>query len=109
MPRAWPAYSTGSLSYCQERMFLEIYQEFGRRASGIIRTTSRHPLDTALRAMRRKSGLKMIASDGRAIACFKSEYCVISGEKPYMWTHKHSSRYQTQDKNIFSFAMESIG
>lgn len=106
MPQAWPAYLTGSLSYCHERMFLEIYQEFGRRASGVMRTTSRHPLDTAIRAMRRKSGLKMIASDGRAIACLKSEYCGIRVEEPYMWTHHPSSRDLPQGKIFCSFALE---
>jgi hypothetical protein len=109
MPRAFPAYPTGSISYCQERIFLEIFQEFGRRTGGAIRTTSRHPLDTAIRAMRRKSGLKMTAPDRRVMASLKSEYCGIPVEEDFSWTYHPPSRDLPPDGIFGSFALERTG
>jgi len=109
MPRAYPAYPTGSLSYCQERIFLEIFQDFGRRTGGTIRTTLRHPLDTAIRAMRRKSGLKMTASGGGVMASLKSEYCGTPIEEDYMWTYHPPSRDLPTDGIFGSFALERTG
>ena len=109
MPRAFPAYPTGSISYRQERIFLEIFQEFGRRTNGAIRTTSRHPLDTAIRAMRRKSGLKMTASDKRVMASLKSEYCGTPVEEEFMWTYHPPSRDLPPDGIFGSFALERTG
>jgi hypothetical protein len=90
-------------------MLLEIFQEFGRRAGGTIRTTSRHPLDTAIRAMRRSSGLKMIAPDEHAMACLRSEYCGTPMEEDYMWTYHPPSRDLPPDSVFGSFVLARTG
>ena len=109
MPRVSPAYPTGSLSYCQERIFLTIFEEFGRQMGGSIRRTSRHPIDTKIRAMRRSSGLKMTTSDGRILARLKSEYCGPPVEEDYMWTYHPPSRDLPSDKIFATFVLESCG
>ena len=109
MPRAYPAYSTGSLSYCQERIFLGIFHEFQRQMGGTIKTTSCHPLDTAIRAMRRKSGLKMIAPDGRVMACLKSDYRGAAVKEEYMWTYYPASRDLPPNDIFGVFLLERTG
>lgn len=109
MPRAFPAYPTGSLSYCQERIFLEIFQKFGKWAGGTIKNTTRHPLDTAIRAMRRKSGLKMITAERRIVASLKSEYRGAPVKEDYMWTYHPASRDLPPNDIYGVFLLERTG
>jgi hypothetical protein len=74
MPRASPAYIVEPLNHCYEQIFLEVFQKLACRTGSKIKFTSRRKHVTAFRAMRRKSGLKMIDADGHVTACLKSEY-----------------------------------
>ena len=78
-------------SYCYEESFLEIFQEFAQKLGGRVKFT-RHRSKTPFRAMRRSAGLKMVDSDGREIACLKSEYRGPAVEEQYDWTYHPSSR-----------------
>jgi hypothetical protein len=80
------------LSYCYEEIFLDIFKQFARLSGGRIKFTPRHRHVTAFRAMRRKSGLKMMDADGREVARLMSEYRGPPIEEQYMWTYHPSSR-----------------
>jgi hypothetical protein len=86
MPRASPAYIVEPLSHCYEQIFLEVFQKFACRTGSKIEFTSRRKHVTAFRAMRRKSGLKMIDADGHVTACLKSEYREIFCVFVLEWT-----------------------
>jgi hypothetical protein len=59
--------------------------------------------------MRRKSGLRLIGSDGRVIARLKSEYRGAPIEESYSWTYHPSSRRLPPDDCFFVFVLEKLG
>lgn len=60
-------------SYCYEEIFLDIFKEIARKTGRSIKLASRKK-DAEIKAMRRKSGLKMLGADERIAITLKSEY-----------------------------------
>lgn len=108
LPRAYPAYPVGNLSYRYEQIFLEIFEELQSRIKGRIPFTSRHRTDAAIRSMRRKSGLRLIGSDGRVMARLKSEYRGVTIEEDYSWSYHPSSRGLPADDCFFVFLLDRL-
>jgi hypothetical protein len=96
-------------SYCYEVIFLDVFSELARLSGQKIKFTSSRRDITAFRAMRRKSGLKMIGSDGHVVASLKSEYRGAPVKKDYMWTHQPSSRDLPPDDIYGVFVLERLG
>lgn len=109
LPHASPAYRVEPLSYCYEEIFLEVFQKLASRTGGKIKSTSRHEHDTSIRAMRRKSGLKMIGVDGRVTWCLKSDYRGEPIEDEDLWTYHPSTRDLLPDKIFGVFVLKETG
>jgi hypothetical protein len=80
------------LSYCYEEIFLDVFKQFAQLSDGRIKFTPRQRHVTSFRAMRRKSGLKMMGADGREVARLMSEYRGPPVEEQYISTYHPSSR-----------------
>lgn len=103
------SYPVLPLSYCYEEIFLEVFQKLARRMGGKIKFTSSRRHVTAFRAMRRKSGLKMIDAGGHVTACLKSEYRGAPIEEVSMWTYRPSSRDLPPDDIFGVFVLARTG
>lgn len=103
------AYTVLPRSYCYEEIFLEVFQAFASQTGQRISFTSRKRHVTAIRAMRRKSGLKSIGDDGCVASRLRSEYRGPPVDEVYMWTYHPSSRDLPPEHIYGVFVLEDTG
>jgi hypothetical protein len=101
-----PPRTFSSFSDSYGNIFLQVFKLLATKMKGTV-SASRDSL--ALRAMHRKSGLKMIAGDGHLLACLKSEYRGTFTEDNKFAAHHTLQRDPFPDEIFGVFVLEEAG
>jgi hypothetical protein len=101
-----PPHTFSSFSDSYGDIFLQVFK---RLATAMKGTVSANRDSLALRAMHRKSGLKMAAGDGRLLACLKSEYRGTFLEDNKVAVHRTLLRDPFPGKIFGVFVLEGAG
>lgn len=102
------SYCVHPLSYEYEAIFRSIFYDLAERIGATVKS-SKNGSVTDYRAMRRKSGLKMVDANGRAVGYLKSEYRGQPISEEYMWTYHPSSRNLPPDAIYGVFELHKTG
>lgn len=97
------------ISYCYEQMWLEVFGVLAKTSNCTIKLRFGQQHVTAFRAMRRKSGLKMVRSDGRTVGYLKSEYRGPVTVNPRAWDFHPQTRDLPPDDVYGVFVLERTG
>ena len=75
-----------------EEQFQSAFEDLCKKHGARIKFTRTNRHVTAIRAMRRKSGLKAVLPDGAHFGSVRSDYRGPAIDEPYQWTHHPSAR-----------------
>jgi hypothetical protein len=92
-----PMYNPVPVRKHYEEIFLKVFRKVAYERGEVVKVTSGRPDLTAIRAMRRNSGIRMVDSAGHVTARLKSEYRGAPVRDKHVWDEAFEREFSVND------------